>query len=268
MTKIDIVKDFLVFLFVYLPPLIIFIRFSRERKRGYLFLTIISVLYIVISLFTQNLIPFIFVLINIRYLKTAENICYSGTKNEYTSPCELNISTKPTISSRVVEDYNRFKFSIRNLNIISAIKCTLQSYLITILISAISAGIFYRLNVDAKQQEIVTWMSSMELKRFLIMIPIVTIFAPILEEFVFRWLLFEKIFRPRIGIYLSAILSSIIFAFIHFNLRALPILIWIGLYNCYLINKKGYWYSVFNHFTFNFVTTMVLLTQKLGEARF
>ena len=263
MIKIDIIKDFLVFLFVYLPPLIIFIKFSREKKRGYLILTIISILYIVISLFTQNLIPFIFVLINIRYLKSAGDICYNGTKYGCISLCELNNLAKSTISSRLAEDYNRFKFNIRKLNIISAIKYTFQSYVMTILISAIAAGIFYRFNVDAKQQEIVTLMSNMPLKKFLILIPIVVIFAPILEEFVFRWLLFEKIFRPRIGIYLSAILSSIIFAFIHFNLRALPILMWIGLYNCYLINKKGYWYSVFNHFIFNSITTIALLAQKL-----
>lgn len=264
MTTIDIIKDFLVFLFVYLPPLIIFIKFSRERKRGYLLLTVISIFYIISSLFTQNLIPFIFVLINIRYLKAAERIGYNSISSEYVFSYKTSIITKPTISSRLSKDYNKFKFSIKKLNIISAIKYTLQSYLVTILISAVSAGIFYRLNVDAKQQEIVTWMSTMPLKRFLVMIPIVAIFAPILEEFVFRWLLFEKIFRPRIGVYLSAILSSVIFAFIHYNLRALPILIWIGIFNCYLINKKGYWYSVFNHFTFNFVTTMVLLAQKLG----
>jgi membrane protease YdiL (CAAX protease family) len=268
MTKIDIVKDFLVFLFVYLPPLIIFIRFSRERRRSTLLLVIISILYISISFFTQNLLPFIFVLLNIRYLRVAENAYYSGGRNEYVSPYELSIHNKPTISSRVMGDYNRFKFSIRNFNLISAIIYTLTSYLITILISAVSTAIFSRINIETKQQEIVTWMTNMPLENFLIMIPIVIIFAPVLEEFVFRWLLFEKVFRPRIGIYLAAILSSVIFAFIHFNLRALPILIWIGLYNCYLINKKGYWYSVFNHFTFNFVTTMILLLQKLGTINF
>lgn len=268
MAKMDIIKDFLVFLFVYIPPLIIFIRFFRERKRSSLLLSVISILYILISLFTQNLLPFIFVLLNIRYLRIAKGAYYSTVKNEYMSPYELNINSKPTISSRVEEDYNRFKFSIKNFNLLIAIKYTLVSYLITILISAISAGIFSKINVETQQQEIVTLMSDMPLDKFLIMIPIVIIFAPILEEFVFRWLLFEKVFRPRIGVYLAAILSSIIFGFIHFNLRALPILIWIGVYNCYLINKKGYWYSVFNHFTFNFVTTMVLLLQKLGTIKF
>lgn len=268
MTKIDIVKDFLVFLFVYLPPFIIFVKFSRERKRSNLLLVIIGIMYILVSFSTQNLLPFIFVLLNIKYLKAAEGVYYSPVSNEYMSPYELNVNSKPTISSRILGDYNRFKFNIKSFNLLLAVKYTLWSYLITILISIISAGIFSRINVEEKQQEIVTLMSNMPLEKFLIMIPIVIIFAPILEEFVFRWLLFEKVFRPRIGIYLAAILSSIIFAFIHFNLRALPILIWIGLYNCYLINKKGYWYSVFNHFTFNFVTTMVLLLEKLGMIKF
>ncbi|WP_411680518.1 lysostaphin resistance A-like protein [Clostridium thailandense] len=268
MTKIDIGKDFLVFLFVYLPPLIVFIRFLRERKRNNLVLVIISILYIIISLFTQNLIPFIFVLLNIRYLRSAESSYYSNAKNEYMLSFESNFNNKFTISNRLAEDYSRFKFSLKKLNLLLAIKYALQSYLITILISAVSTAIFSKMSIEPKQQEIVTWMSDMPLDKFLILIPVVIIFAPVLEEFVFRWLLFEKVFRPRIGVYLSAILSSILFAFIHFNLRALPILVCIGLYNCYLINKKGYWYSVFNHFTFNSVTTMVLLFEKLGMIKF
>lgn len=268
MTKIDVGKDFLVFLFVYLPPLIVFIRFSRERKRSNILIVIISILYIIISFLTQNLIPFIFVVLNIRYLRIAEGSYHSNVKNEYMSLYEPNVNNRFTISNRLVGDYTRFKFSIKKLNLLLAIKYALQSYLITILVSAVATAVFSKISIEPKQQEIVTWMSDMPLEKFLIMIPVVIIFAPILEEFVFRWLLFEKVFRPRIGVYLSAILSSILFAFIHFNLRALPILLSIGLYNCYLINKKGYWYSVFNHLTFNFVTTMVLLFEKLGMIKF
>lgn len=267
MTKINFMKDILVFIFLYLPPLILFIRFSRERNRGRFLLTCISIIYIIASIFTQNLIPFIFVLINMRYLRMAKNSINSINRNEYVYFQELSHSTKPTISNRLAEDYEKFKFSIRELNILSAVKHTIQSYFMTIVISAVTYIIFYKLNVDTKQQEIVTWMANMPISRFLITIPIVIIFAPIVEEFVFRWLLFEKIFKPRLGVYLSAVLSSIIFAFIHFNLRALPILIWIGLFNCYLINKKGYWYSVFNHFTFNLITIMFLLVEKLGSIK-
>jgi membrane protease YdiL (CAAX protease family) len=118
-------------------------------------------------------------------------------------------------------------------------------------------------NINLKEQEIVLELMNVPLRKFVYMIPILVVFAPIVEEFTFRWLLFEKIFRPRIGFYAAAILSSVMFALIHFNLRALPVLISIGLINCYLIDKKGYWYAVFNHFVFNMVSTLYMLIQKI-----
>lgn len=255
MVKYDIIKDLLVFLFVYVPPIVIFIRFSRERNRSKIVLSIVALVYLIASLFTNNIFPFIFTIINIRYLKDANKV-YSL----YLSSQRL----KQTLSQRLSNDFERFGFSLKKFNIISAIKLTAFSYAVIIIIANIETIIVSKFNVQVKEQEVVTWMSNMPLNRFLIIIPVVIIFAPILEEFVFRWLIFEKIFTPRIGIYLAALLSSIIFGFIHFNLRAFPLLIWIGMYNCYLIEKKGYWYSVFNHFTFNFVTTIVLLINKLS----
>lgn len=255
MIKVDILKDILVLVFVYIPPLIVFIRFWRERNKSKLLLVLISLLYLIFSLFTQNLLPFILIVFNIRYLKNADKDS-NIFRGKYIS--------SHGISSRIREDYSRFKFSIRSFSIITAVKNTMFSYFITILISAVEMAILSRFRMEVNQQEIVTAMENMPLKRFLIMIPVVIIFAPILEEFVFRWLFFEKIFIPRIGIYISALLSSIIFAFIHFNMKAFPMLLWIGLYNCYLIHKKGYWYSVFNHFTFNFITILALLIPKIS----
>lgn len=265
MIKIDIIKDALVFLFVYMPPFILFANFWREKHKGKVPLVLMGFLYIIISFFTQNLLPFIFVILNIKYLKSAEN-AHDTFISEYVSFYSMDYS-KRSLSSKFKGDYERFKFSLKSFNLMVGIKVTFVSYLMTILISALETILLSNFKVEAEQQEIVTWMTDMPLDKFLIMIPIVTIFAPVLEEFVFRWILFQKTFTPRIGIYLASILSSLIFAFIHFNLRAFPVLVWIGLYNCYLINKKGYWYSVFNHFMFNSVTTTILLLEKLGTIK-
>lgn len=266
MIKIDIIKDALVFLFVYMPPFIIFAKFWRERHKGKVLLVLIGFLYIIISFFTQNLIPFIFVILNIKYLRSAGKV-HDIFESQFVPLCNMN-NTKSRLSSKFQGDYERFKFSLKNFNLIVAIRLTCISYLATILISVVETILFSNFKVEAEQQEIVTWMTSMPLSKFFIMIPIVIIFAPVLEEFVFRWILFQKAFRPRVGVYFASILSSLIFAFIHFNLRAFPLLVWIGLYNCYLINKKGYWYSVFNHFVFNSVTTGILLLEKLGTIKF
>ncbi|MBC2579816.1 CPBP family intramembrane glutamic endopeptidase [Clostridium sp. DJ247] len=266
MTGIDILKDALVFLFVYMPPLLLFWRFWKERDRSYILLILISIIYIILSLITQNLIPFIFVLLNIRYIRLSGCISNFSRNNQ---ALQYGISySGDSISNRIAGDYDRYNFSLKKFNIIYAIIFVFISYIIIILMSIVETSVITKFNIQVQQQEIVTIMTDMPLKAFLLVIPVVTIFAPVLEEFVFRWLLFERIFKPRIGVYLSAILSSITFAFVHFNLRAFPVLLFIGLYNCYLIHKKGYWYSVFNHFTFNSITTLALLLEKLGIVKF
>ena len=231
MFKLDIIKDVLVFSIVYVPPFLVFSKFWREKKKSNLLLVLIGIAYVITCIFTENLIPFIFVLLNMRYLKHRDG------------PYEFDI--------------RRFKF-------FNAIVSVVVFYLIAIGISIIETIILSNFRVELKQQEIVTHMANMSLNKFLIMIPVIIIFAPILEEFVFRWLLFEKIFTKRMGIYMAALLSSLIFAVIHFSLNAFPIIFWIGIYNCYLINKKGYWYAVFNHCAFNSVTVAALLLQKLS----
>ena len=182
--------------------------------------------------FTQNLFPFLFVMFDIYYLTNLED--------------------------RKTFNFKRFKFA-------NAFRYTTFSYLITMFISYFWIIVTSTKNVSLNDQPVITWMMSMPIIKFIVVIPVAVIFAPVVEEFVFRWLLFEKIFnKRRIPVILSAVLSSLIFASMHFSLKAFPILCWIGLYNCYLIHKKGYWYAVFNHAFFNSVTTFILLLYKLG----
>lgn len=252
MIKLDIIKDVLVFLLVYIPPLIIFARFWREKNRSTIILIVITLFYIVGSMFTQNLLPFILVAFDIRYIK-ASGIYITNETIQY----------KRTISNRLKFDCERFKFGGKNFNVLFALKFAAISYIISMFISIIETMLLLKIKVQLPEQEVVYWMTNMPLRKFIIIIPVIIIFAPVVEEFVFRWLFFEKIFKDRIGVYLAALLSSLIFGFAHFNLMSFPILVWIGIYNCYLIDKKGYWYSVFNHFTFNFMTTVVLLIDKI-----
>lgn len=230
MFKLDIIKDVLVFSIVYVPPFLVFSKFWRNKKHSNILLVLIGIAYMSICIFTENFIPFIFVLLNMRYLKHEDG---------------------------------PYEFDIRRFNFFKALVSVVIFYLITICISITQTIILSNFRVELKQQEIVTHMANMPLNKFLIMIPVVIIFAPVLEEFVFRWLLFKKIFTKRMGVYLAAFLSSLIFAIIHFSLNAFPIILWIGIYNCYLISKKGYWYAVFNHCIFNSVTIVALLMQKL-----
>ncbi|WP_446897633.1 lysostaphin resistance A-like protein [Clostridium sp. LBM24168] len=233
LNRLNLIKNIIVFSVAYIPPLIVFGRHWIEMKRNKILLMFISIIYVVLSIYTENIIPFIFVIFNINYMKFTKEFYY---------------------------------FNIREFKILEGLRMVAISYLTIIIISLAQnvIAVSFKINLN-QQQEIVTYMSGMPLTKLVLMIPVVVLFAPILEEFVFRWLFFERIFKGRIGIYAGAILSSFIFSFIHFSLTVFPIILWIGIYNCYLIHKKGYWYAVFNHSVFNFVTMLGLFAQKLGE---
>lgn len=253
----NILKDILVFSIVFIPPLLIFAGFWKERKRSKWKLIVISIFYVIATLFTQNFIPFIMVIIDISMIK--QSLMFYDMRIEIG---ESN-GNKP-ISARCKDDFLRFNFSIKNFRISSAILNSVYSYIIVMIVTLLSNIIFYIYKLNPQQQDIVTWMSKLGLWQFLIMVPVAVVFAPVLEEFVFRWLLFEKLIAPKIGVIFASMVSSLIFAVVHFNLNSFLILFCIGLFNCYLIHQKGFWYSVFNHAIFNFVTTFVLFLAKLG----
>ncbi|MBU5485397.1 CPBP family intramembrane metalloprotease [Clostridium sp. MSJ-11] len=211
-----------------------FWNFWTRKGRNKFLLFIISIIYLALSLFTQNLLPFILVLICIKYIKEEWE-----------------------------DDYYSYGFNLNNFKLLKAIKYSIFSYICTMIIGMIALIIFDSFKISIKEQEVITRMTELPLKRYIINMPIIVIFAPVVEEFIFRWLFFEKIFKDRIGIYISAILTSLIFSMVHFNLMSFPSIFWIGLFNCYLIHKHGYWYAVFNHGFFNSISAFVLLFQKL-----
>jgi len=207
-------------------------------------------MYTVLSIFTENLFPFIFTILNFFLIKNHK------TK-------EKDIST--VNSYDLNKDYEKYKFSIKTFNLYKGLKYSFISYLIFAIIIILFQYIFSKLNIDLKQQEIVEETMNGTWPTFLMAIPTIVIFAPVVEEFIFRWFLFEKIFKGRIGVVSSALITSIMFSFVHFNTKAFPVLLALSLINCYLIHKKGYWYAVFNHSVFNSVTIITMIIQRLAS---
>lgn len=242
------IQNVLVFIFLYIPPLVYFFTISLKRGINKFIIIIVSIIYLIFSINTQNILPFIVVIICIRYLKI--NAILESADHRY--------------KGEELSDYNRFNFSIKNFKIFKALKYAMGAYGAAIIVGIIVNILLISYNINLKEQEIVKDLMKISINKFIYMIPIMIIFAPVVEEFTFRWLLFEKLFKPRLGIYLSAILSTLIFATVHFNLKSIPVLITIGLINCYLIEKKGYWYAVFTHLFFNSVNTFLMLFQKLS----
>jgi uncharacterized protein len=189
------------------------------------------------------------VILNIRYIKRDNNYFFTDGISSYTN---------------VSEDYIKFNFDIRTFRFFKGLKYAGITYGVTILVNVVVALFLFNFKIDLNEQEIIKELSRGSLKQLFFMTPIMVIFAPVLEEFTFRWLLFEKIFSPRVGIYMAALVSSIIFSLVHFNLRSFPVLMVISFINCYIIHKKGYWYAVFNHLIFNSVTVFVMFYQKIN----
>lgn len=232
MMNYETAKDVMVFLLLIMPPLLVYIRFWRERDRSRVLIFAISIIYIIAAIFTQNLMPFILVLINIALMKGKE-------------------------------EFEEYGFGLKGFNLAKGIMYSGFSYFITILVAIVSLSVMAKFGIQQEEQEVVKWMTDLPIELFWIAVPVAVVFAPVVEEFVFRWFFFERLFKKRIGLAAGAILSSLIFAFIHFNVQAFPMILWIGIYNCYLIEKKGYWYSVFNHLVFNSVTVAALIMEKI-----
>lgn len=231
---IQIVQDIIVFIIVYLMPIPIFIKLSKKRGINSAIIALICIFAGILSLFTANCIPASIVVVNIFLM------------------CILR-----------EQDFYQYNFNIKNLKIAKALKYAIASYGMTFIVSIVSGLVLSIFFKNLNQQEVVNELQKSKLIAFIITIPSLVVFAPILEEFVFRWLFFEKIFKKRIGLVWGAILSSIIFGICHFNLSSFTVITVLGLVNCYLIEKKGYWYAVINHCFFNFVTVCMMISQKI-----
>lgn len=237
---IPIILDLIIIILVYCSPYIFYMYKMNSNNddfkifsfKNILFTLFYGLIILISPSMFANTLPFIMVIITIFVMKRNNDI-----------------------------DYAYYKFN--ELKISSAIKYSLIGYIISIVASMIWIGLLSLLKVNFKQQEVVSMLSDYDLITFIASIAPIVIFAPILEEFVFRFILFEKVFNKFLPKILSAILSSLIFSIIHFSLTAFLVLFTISMINCYLVEKKGFWYAVSLHTLVNFMTTISLLSQKL-----
>lgn len=248
----DLIKDLVVILLVFLPPLIFYCRILSLKNRHGAIIALICIIYGVSVLFLQNTFPAIVVILSILAMKKFF--------------CERGFSSN-TLKNELGNDYNTFKFNIMTLNVAKALSYAIGTYFFSILLSLIMLFILNKMGLKANDQDVIKILKDADLKKFILMIPVAVIFAPIVEEFVFRYLLFQKILKGKSGIYLAAIISSLLFSLVHFNLKASVPIAFIGLINCYLIEKEGYWYSVFNHMMFNLIPiTSMLILKLMGKS--
>jgi len=140
-------------------------------------------------------------------------------------------------------------------------------FILVIPVSIITQLIIKAFGLMGEQQEVVQLLYNYDLTKLILVTPSLIIFAPIVEEFVFRYVLFSKFLRKRlngkVGFIISATLVSLLFSIVHYNGAAFGVLFVISYFNCYLVEKKGFWYAVFNHFLVNTITTSLIIISKL-----
>lgn len=226
-----------VIIFIYLIPLFLFIKYSRKYLKNYL-ISIITIIYIALSVVTINFnfMPLVIVILTLYYLKKDSFLKES--------------------------DYEKYNFSLKRFDSVEGIKLAGITLLITIIVSLLVQTIFKALNIPMDEQDIIKALREIELWKFMVLAVSGLIVAPIIEEFIFRWFFFEKLLRGRINIVVAGIISSLIFAVGHLSLVGFFSIFVLAMINCYVIEKYGYWYAVFNHFFFNFLSFFAIFIQR------
>ncbi|QCX33071.1 CPBP family intramembrane metalloprotease [Caloramator sp. E03] len=232
MNYFEIFKDVSVVFFIAIPPWLAL----RKYLKNYLnraFLTIFFITYIIATLLTQNVFPFILVVLCFYFaIKMKDNfeVLY------YLRP----IKEKKT---EIILYCLFFRFIIYIINVFYA---SLLEYV----------------GIKVKAQDIYEIFLNAGWIKVIFLFAMTVVFAPIVEEFTFRHILYRGLSK-KIGKQLSAALTSFLFALIHYNLAGFVSFFGIGIYNCYLYEKYGYRAAVVNHFIFNFISVLLILLIKI-----
>lgn len=210
--------------------------FLSEKKTWQVML--ITFLYWLGAIFTENLFPFIAVLILLARYHTLSN------EDSY------------------VRDINIWHFDW-NFVINIGIMTLIFKAVITIVNALYIYIINHFTNFDVKPQEVVVDFYESGFWSRLILFFLIVVFAPFVEEYVFRYFLYDKIFLPRMPAVFAAILTGVIFALAHYNASGIPSFFGLALFCNYIYEKKGYFAAVIAHLTFNLSTVILLLFVKI-----
>ena len=102
------------------------------------------------------------------------------------------------------------------------------------LVSLVSKTILYEYSEQEIVRNIRISNNSTELLSVFIMIVII---APIIEEIIFRGLVY-RVFKGLLGPFFGAVISSILFSFVHLNLLSFPYLFIFGIILCLYYEKE------------------------------
>jgi len=113
--------------------------------------------------------------------------------------------------------------------------------------------------VEAKPQEIVGEFVTGELYYKMLLLVLVIVLAPFVEEYIFRYYIYDKLLLPRMHAFAAALISTALFTLLHFNVSGIPTFLGLGLYCTFIYEKKGFYGAVLTHMISNFLTAVFLI---------
>jgi uncharacterized protein len=228
----DIMQMLMIVFFLTIPPWLSLTKYFRGKVNR-IVLVFMFILYLSLTLLTQNIFPFLAVLLVIIFIYKSEN----DSEERF---CLRPIGNKKL---EVVILSFGFKFFISILNIWFAF-------------FVLGFGV----NLEPQKISQVFMNSSWSKIIFLSFLTVVT--APVLEEFVFRHTFYRQLSK-RTGKIAACVISSALFALLHFNFLGTISFFGVGIFNCFLYDKYGYRAAVLNHFVFNSISTLLMIGYKL-----
>lgn len=241
----DIINDIVVLMLIAFPPFLYLFRYICDRFKNKFVRLLISAIYWVSTPWTSNLVPAATVLFLIWRSKAEGVGTFGGGYRRFNLDCRGS----------------KWKFSLKEF-----IKVSLLGILIKALVTyanLIVVVILQFFKVHLENQAVVNDFLSANLWQSIYYFIMISICAPIVEEFVFRFWIYDRILKKRTNIYLAALFTNLLFMAAHFNIQGAFAFFLVGLINCFLYEKKGYWAAVANHFMFNFSTVFMLIVVKI-----
>ncbi|MDF2590807.1 MAG: hypothetical protein K0S75_273 [Clostridia bacterium] len=148
---------------------------------------------------------------------------------------------------------------IKPIDVVAVIFMTAAARIALFFIQLIYAIILVKLvKYNIEPQDVVTYYSEATLLYKLILAVDIVIIAPFVEEFVFRYFLYSKVFAPRMPLIIAGIFSAGLFTISHLNVGGVPTFFILGLLCTYLFQKKGYFAAVIAHAVSNMITLLFI----------
>ncbi|HBM73954.1 MAG TPA: hypothetical protein DD429_00150 [Clostridiaceae bacterium] len=242
--------DLLVIMLVAFPPFLYLYRYLYDKIKNVFLRIALYAVYWAGTLYFSNVLPAASVLFLI-YRSRKESIYHrNDEEGEDSRQRKFNLDCTGW----------RWKFSIKNFIKIALWGIPIK-YAVTY-INLLFIEVLSKLKITLTNQEVVNQFLKSDVFQSIVLSMLVVVCAPIVEEFVFRFWLYDRLLKNRIGTFFAAILTSLLFMAAHFNVQGAVTFFLIGIINCFIYDRYGYWGAVANHFMFNFTSAILLILIK------